>query len=158
MFKQNKIFNTLLSMLAGLTLLLSLFASASSVSALGATSTDIQLHFLRSADCTGEIVEISGTIHLVNQTQVDGSVIGHFNYQNVSGVGLTSGNTYQVSAVDHFRLSAPFPTDITSVQSFRLINRGSESNLLVTVFYHITGNANGEVTASIDNLDVQCTS
>jgi hypothetical protein len=115
------------------------------------------VHFLRSADCTGEVVEISGTIHMMNQTQTDGSVIGHFNYQNVSGVGLTSGNTYQVSAVDTFRLSAPFPTDISSLQSFRLISRGSESNLLVTVLYHITVNANGEVIASIDDLNMQCT-
>ncbi len=147
----------LISTLAGLTLLLTLCLSAGAAAALGATSTDMPVHFLRSADCTGEVVEISGTIHLVNQTQADGSVVGHFNYQNVSGVGLTSGNLYRVSAVDHFRLSSPFPTDVTSVQSFRLINHGAESNLLVTVLHHITVNANGEVTASIDDLTMQCT-
>jgi hypothetical protein len=104
-----------------------------------------------------EVVEISGTIHFVNETQADGSVIGHFNYQNVSAVGLTSGNMYQASAVDHFRLSAPFPSSISSVLNFQLISRGSSSNLLVTVLYHITVNANDGVTVSIDDLSMQCT-
>jgi hypothetical protein len=157
MFKTNKSFHSVIAVLAGLILISSLFLSASAAAALGATSTDMPLHFLRSADCTDEVVEISGTVHLVNQVQTDGSVIGHFNYQNVSGVGLTSGTTYQTSAVDHFRLSAPFPSSVSSMQSFRLIGRGFESNLLVTVLYHVTVNANGEVAASIDDLSMQCT-
>jgi len=156
MVKSNQSLRTWIAILAGLTLLSSLFFPVSVASALGATSTDLPLYFLRSADCTGEIVEITGTIHVVNQTQADGSVIGHFNYLNVSGVGLTSGNTYQTNAVDHFRLSAPFPSSINSVQSFLLISRGSSSNLLVTVLYHITVNANGEVATSIDDLTMQC--
>jgi hypothetical protein len=138
-------------------LLFSLCLSAGAASALGASSTDMPVHFLRSADCTGEVVEISGTVHMVNQSQADGSVIGHFNYQDVSGAGLTSGIVYRVTAVDHVRLRAPFPSSISSVQSFRLISQGAGSNLLVTVLYHITVNASGEVTASLDNLDMQCT-
>src|ERR671921_3051943 len=72
-----------------------------------ATSTTIPLDVIRSGDCTGEDVQLSGTIHLVSQTQRDGSVVGHFNYQNVSGVGLTSGTTYRSSAIDTFRLGTP---------------------------------------------------
>jgi hypothetical protein len=146
-----------ISILAGLTLTCSLFMSAGSAFALEATSTDMPLYFLRSADCTGEMVEISGTIHMVNQIQADGSAMGHFNYQNVRGLGLTSGNIYQTPAVDHIRLSAPFPTSITSVRSFLLISRGSSSNLLIHVAYHITINENGKTTAFIEDLDVQCT-
>ena len=157
MFKPNQLFHTFISTLAGLTLLFTLCLSAGAASALGATSTDMPVHFLRSADCTGEVVEISGTIHMLNQTQTDGSVIGHFNYQNVSGAGLTTGVVYRVTAVDDVRLRAPFPSSISSVQSFRLISRGAESNLLVTVLYHITVDANGEMTASIDDLNMQCT-
>jgi hypothetical protein len=142
------------TLLAVLTLIL---GTASAASALGATSTQLSLHFIRSGDCTAEDIEISGTIHVLNETQADGSLIGHFNYQNVSGVGLTSGNRYRVSALDHIRLAAPFPADITSISSFRLIGLGSDSNLLVHVMYHITVNANGEVTISIDDLTMQCT-
>ena len=157
MSKANKFLRFILSALSGLAFALSLFLPGSSAAALPATSDQLPLYFLRSADCTGEVVEISGTIHMVNQTQADGSMIGHFNYQNVQGLGLTSGKAYRVSAVDQVRLQAPFPTSIASVQSFHLISPGGDSNLLVQVLYHITVNANGEVTVAIDDLNTQCT-
>jgi hypothetical protein len=157
MIKPTRILSTWISILTGLTLTFSLFLTARSASALEATSTGMPLYFLRSADCTGEMVEISGTIHMVNQIQEDGSVMGHFNYLNVGGVGLTSGNTYQTNAADHIRLSAPFPSSINSVRSFLLISRGSSSNLLIHVAYHITIDENGKMTAFIEDLDMQCT-
>ena len=122
-----------------------------------ATSTTIPLEVIRSGDCTGEDVELSGTIHLVSQTQRDGSEVGHFNYQNVSGVGLTSGNTYRASTVDTFRLEAPFPSDIHSVRSLRLISPGPEDDLLVMFLFHITVDANGEITAEVEDVTIQCT-
>ena len=146
-----------LSILTVVTLILSFFLSASPVSALGATSSDLPLYFLRSGDCTGEMVEISGTIHMVNQIQADGSAMGHFNYQDVRGIGLSTGNLYQVAAVDHIRLSAPFPSSINSVRSILLISRGSSSNLLIHVAYHITMSQDGKMTAFIEDLDIRCT-
>ena len=157
MHRQNSLLSSLISMLAGLTLMFTIILPGSAAFALGATSTDMPLHFLRSADCTDEMVEIGGTIHMVNQIQADGSVMGHFNYLNVSGIGLTSGNIYQTNAVDHIRLSAPFPSSINSVRSFLLISRGSSSNLLIQVAYHITINEQGKMTAFIEDLDIQCT-
>jgi len=157
MFKQNKIPHTWISMLGSLILMFAFVHPVSAAMGTGATSLQMPLFFLRSADCTDEVVEIRGTIHLVNQTQTDGTVIGHFNYQNVSAVGLTSGNIYRVSSVDQSSLASPFPSDITSVQSFHLISLGSSSNLLVHVLFHITVNAEGDVTASISDLDMQCT-
>lgn len=146
---------SLFPLLAGLTLLASLLLPVRSALALGATSTELPLYFLRSADCTGEVVEVSGTLHLVSQTQMDGSVIGHFNYADVTGVGLSSGSQYRANSVDHVRLSAA--SDVHSIRSFRLINLGAGSNLLVSVTYHITVNATGELTVSIDDLRTQCT-
>lgn len=146
----------LLSMLGGLTL--AWFSFVNPVSVLGvASSNTLPLHAIRSADCTGELVELSGTVHLVSQTQPDGSLVGHFNYQGVTGVGLMSGITYQATAVDHFYLSAPFPSSINSMRNFHLISQGGDSNLLVTILYHITVNAKDEVTVSIDSLEMQCT-
>jgi len=121
-----------------------------------ATSTTIPLDAIRSGDCTGEDVELSGTIHLVSQLQSDGSEVGHFNYQGVSGVGLTSGITYRASSVDNFRLAAPFPSDIISVRSLRLISPGPEDNLLVRFLFHITVNANGETTAEVEDVNIKC--
>lgn len=155
-----RIFHCFVTLLTVLILMLGIAPSASAqepAADQGATSTEMPLYFLRSADCTDEVVEISGTVHTVNQTQADGSVIGHFNYQHVSGLGLTSGDTYQATAVDHVLLRAPLPSSITSVQSFLLISRGSSSNLVIHVIYHITVNENGEMTAFIEDLDMQCT-
>jgi hypothetical protein len=121
-----------------------------------ATSTTIPLDAIRSGDCTGEDVELSGTIHLVSQLQSDGSEVGHFNFQGVSAVGLTSGTTYRASSVDNFHLAAPFPSDITSVRSLRLISRGPEDNLLVRFLFHITVNAKGEITAEVEDVSIKC--
>jgi hypothetical protein len=125
-------------------------------SATEANSRTMPLHFIRSNECTGEDVEISGTIHLVSKTQGDGGIVGHFNYQHVRGVGLTSGTEYRVSAVDLVHLSPPFPSSVHSVRSFRMIAPGSDANLLVDALMHITVNANGEVRASIDELSSRC--
>jgi hypothetical protein len=124
-----------------------------------ATSTKVPLEAIVFNNCTGdtgEEVKLSGTIHLVSQTQRDGSEVGHFNWQNVSGVGLTSGTTYRASTVDNFRLKAPFPSDIHSVRSLHLIGQGTEDNLLIKFLFHITVDANGEIRASIDDVSVKC--
>jgi hypothetical protein len=131
-------------------------ATSESAGATEATSSTLPLHFIRSNDCTGEQVELSGYIHLVSQLQPDGSVIGHFNYQQVTGVGLTSGIIYHASTVDQLRLAAPFPSSINSVRAFQLIGSGPNDNVLVRALFHITVNANGEITASIDELTTHC--
>ena len=121
-----------------------------------ATSTTIPLQAIRSNECNGEQVELSGVIHLVSQTQPDGSVLGHFNYQHVTGIGLSSGIQYRASAVDQVRLEAPFPSSIQSVRHFRLLAQGTGDNVLVDAIFHITVNANGEVTAEIEELTTRC--
>ena len=140
--------------------------SGLAVSSLGFTNpaplstTDVSrtmpIHAFRSADCTGEIVEISGIIHMISKTQADGSVIGHFNYQGVTARGMTSGIEYRVAAVDHFHLKTSVASSVNSVRNFFLISPGAEDNLLVTTVYHITMNANGEIMSEINSLDMKC--
>lgn len=125
-------------------------------SAAAASSRTLPLHFIRSNECTGEDVEITGTIHFVSHTQPNGGIVGHFNYQHVTGIGLASGTEYRVSAVDHVHLSPPFPSSVHSVRSFRMIAPGPASDLLVNVLMHITVTANGDVTASVDRLSSRC--
>jgi hypothetical protein len=129
----------------------SLTASASA-----ATSSTLALHFIRSNECTGEDVEITGVIHLVSQTQPDGSVVGHFNYQDVTGTGLTSGTQYRVTATDQVHLSAPFPSSTHSVRVFRMIAPGPGNDLLVDALTLITVTANGDFSVSIDQLTTEC--
>lgn len=122
----------------------------------GATSTAIQLHAIRSNECNGEQVELSGVIHLVSQVMPGGSVVGHFNYQGVTGIGLSTGIQYRAATVDQVRLEAPFPSSIQSVRRFRLIAQGAEDDVLVDAIFHITVNGNGEVTAEIQELTTRC--
>jgi hypothetical protein len=144
-----------------MTILMGLFLvgmdiAAATPSAQAATSTILPLHAIRSNDCTGEQIEIMGTIHLVYNEQPGGGQIGHFNYQNTSGIGLTSGDIFRVTSTDLVHLSAPFPSDITAVSTFHLISQGQGDNLLVHVLYHITVNAQGDITTEVMDLTTQC--
>ena len=137
----------------------SLFGLAAAINvppALAATSTIIPLHSLRSQDCTGETVELVGNLHLVSQVQPDGSIVGHFNYQGVTATGETSGIVYRATSVDNIVLRAPVPSDVTSVGNLHLLGPGPDNNLLVRTLYHLTINANGELTASIDEISSVC--
>ena len=150
MFQTRKIFH-----LFGIALVfISFMAVVSNVMA--ATSGSIELNAIRSDDCSGEPVQLSGLIHFVSQTQRNGDVVGHFNYQAVTGLGLISGTRYHVSTIDQFRLAAPFPSSIYSVRSFRLISEGGDDNLLVRALFLITVNANGEIAMTIDELTTSC--
>ena len=131
-------------------------AASFAAPAVAANSHTLPLHFIRSNECTGEDVEITGTIHLVSHTQPDGGIIGHFNYQDVTGTGLTSGTRYRVSATDQVHLSAPFPSSTHSVRSFRLIAPGPNDDVLVHALTVITVTANGDVSASIVELTTRC--
>jgi hypothetical protein len=113
-----------------------------------------------------ELVQISGNVHLVGRLVEDetGAVVkfvGHVNYQDAKGVGLTTGNdyvfTYAHNQILNGRLdgtgSFTFPT------TSNLIAQGSSESahhLLVHALVHVTINANGEVTAFIDNFSVEC--
>lgn len=122
----------------------------------GATSTAMPLYAIRSNECNGEQVELRGVIHLLSQSLQDGSVLGHFNYQGVTGIGLSTGIQYRAAAVDQVRLEAPFPSSIQSVRHFRLIAQGAGDDVLVDAIFHVTVNDNGEVTAEIEELTTRC--
>jgi hypothetical protein len=157
-FNFNNILQFVIWTFSGLVMTLTFFPRASAASDLQATSRRETIVFETSAECnTGEGVLISGTIHLVSQTQADGSMVSHINYENMTGVGLTSGTIYRFSGVDNVRLRAPFPSSINSVRNFHLISPGSDSNLLLTVLFHVTVNANGEVTVTIRDTRSRCT-
>jgi hypothetical protein len=123
---------------------------------LRATSRFLEIRVLRSADCTDEIVEITGTVHMLFHEQADGSWIGHSNYQGVSAVGLTTGTGYRVTGTDHYRLQAPFPSSIHQQGSLRLIAEGRNSNLLVHTSFHVTLTADGGIAAAFDWLNMEC--
>jgi hypothetical protein len=111
----------------------------------------------------GEVVWLSGTLHLLSHATDDGSggfhVSIHSQPQGVSGVGLDTGDKYQGTGVTREDRNAkpPFPSESTYVNNFRIIGQGPGNNLLIHENVHMTVSANGEVTAEVDNFKAECT-
>jgi len=118
----------------------------------------LPLSSIRSQDCTGELVQFGGELHLVALLENAGTVAGHLNYQGVTATGLTSGTIYRATSVDNFRidLGGSSPQDVTSTRNIHLVGPGSGDNLLVQIVTHLTVNANGEVTASVEKALSVC--
>lgn len=120
-----------------------------------AASSSIPFNAVRYADCTQEMVTLSGNIHLLIHPQSNGNILVHFNYQGATGIGQTSGITYRASAVDQLLLGYSLNLNVT--RNFQLISQGVSSNLLITVVYRVTTSSTGEVTVHVDTLNMRCT-
>lgn len=113
-------------------------------------------------DGAGEDVTLEGPLHiLVTLTINDNHVSGveHFQPQNVKGVGQTTGDVYQATGVSREQFGGSFVNGVfeaTAINNFRIIGPGRGNNLLVHAVTHITVNANGDVTASVDIESTEC--
>jgi hypothetical protein len=110
-----------------------------------------------------EYIQISGTIHFLTHTTLDSQggahIVYHTNYAGVSGVGMTTGAKYQASGSSQYTYNArSLPYTTTGTSSFRLIGQGQNTNYLVHYTFHVTVNANGELTAIVSNFRMECKS
>jgi hypothetical protein len=113
--------------------------------------------------CAGEIVQLTGTLHLQNHLTLDDAGGAHFKThaqpQGISGDGLISGDKYQGTGVtqehDNFNAGG-LPIALTFVNNFRIIGQGSGNNLLIHTTAHLTVNENGVVTANVSNASAEC--
>lgn len=112
--------------------------------------------------CVPEDVLIQGNLHiLVTQTvNQNGSVHYKFHYQpqGVTGIGSVTGTVYHATGVTqgHTNINSGLPYVDTYVNNFRIIGQGPGANYLVHNVFHVTVNANGEVTAFVDITSVDC--
>jgi hypothetical protein len=114
----------------------------------------------------GEEIQISGNAHVVSRIVEDEpgefKLVGHVNFQNVEGVGLTTGNDYRFPYATnvHYDISLEGKGTVTDLLAVgHLISEGSTEsapNLLVHALFHATFNANGQITAWIDNFSAEC--
>lgn len=114
--------------------------------------------------CTGEDVALTGELSITAHTTIDGQGGIHSKFtlvpHNVRGTGLSSGITYKAvgGARSTFNADADFaPLAITSTSMFNLVSQGSSDNFQVRYTFHLTVNANGELTAVVDNFTLKCT-
>jgi hypothetical protein len=105
----------------------------------------------------GEVVDLSGMLHeLFHVVSTPGGRLQlklHDQPQGISGTGETSGEKYQATGVTQ-QLSNT--NTFTFVNNFRIIGQGPDNNFLVHELFHVTVNANGEITAFVDGTSVEC--
>jgi hypothetical protein len=111
--------------------------------------------------CEGQQVTLSGNIHIVTHvtTNPNGNlhIKEHSNYQNVSGVGQPTPFLYRGVSSNNtiFNNNAP-QSEFTVVDQVLLLSQGLSDNLQVHVTMHFTINANGETTAVVEEVRVEC--
>ena len=121
---------------------------------------DIVVFVPCAAGGAGEEVALSGTLHDLFHFTVDNRGGVHFKFldnpQGVTGVGLTTGAKYQATGVTQTGFNAKLGEQTTFVNNFRIIGQGPGNNFLVHENYHVTVNANGTLTAYVDNFRADC--
>ena len=118
--------------------------------------------FVPCANGAGESVDGTITLHTLITSTINGNnVSGKFHFQPQGGdlVGSVTGDTYQPTGVTqgHFKGSlqnGQFTE--TDINNFRIIGQGPGNNFLVHQVFHITFNANGDVTVVHDKVSVDC--
>jgi len=111
--------------------------------------------------CTGDTVHLTGPLHIlmtftINNNTVSGSEL--FQPEGVTGTDLTTGAQYQGTGETRDDFSASLingQAQTTFVNNFKIIGHDSAS-YLVHENAHLTINANGTVTANVDNLSISC--
>jgi hypothetical protein len=136
-----------------------------SVASASATAVTQQIPFdfvLAPEEACGEAIHLNGTLLAeFSSTESSGGNIEvgfHFNPQGITGVGLTSGATYHATGVTLGTTTTRANGGIsdTFVNSFKIIGEGSAPNFLETDVIHLTVNANGVVTATVEQSMIRC--
>jgi hypothetical protein len=104
-------------------------------------------------NCTGELVEFSGTGHFRINGVVNNNVATfslHYNAANIKGVGLSSGTKYVTTDYFNYTNNVSFLNDQIVYQqrgTMKFIATGNQlNNFVVENDWHLTINANGQVT------------
>lgn len=117
---------------------------------------------VRPNPCTpGDVVNVSGTMHIVYYVRDDGQGGFHLDQlvdEKGNGVSLTTGENYRLADnYDHsFYARPPFPSNDTQTHSVELVSQGGSPNLIMGYALHTTVNAGGVPTASVDNVRLDC--
>jgi hypothetical protein len=108
----------------------------------------------------GDFVVLTGSLHVLLQGTLDGSgglhLKTHFQPQGVSGYSTTTGAKYQATGETQDHLNLKVGTQYTYVNNFKIIGQGQASDYRVHENLHITYNANGTLTADVDNFKITC--
>jgi hypothetical protein len=126
----------------------------------GAATTTERVPIDIIAQGCGEQIHLTGTILSTFTFTPNGSggflVAFDANPQGVTGVGLTSGATYHGTGVTRETTTVNGASTDTFVNSFKLIGTGQTPNFLETDIFHVTIDANGNVTSVVAFSTIKC--
>ncbi len=106
--------------------------------------------------CDGEVVRVTGSVHHIER-RVSGHYTDQFNYQGVSGVGVTSGTRYRVQDKLQISIQSSPPQRAYTVHRYlRMVAQGSNKAFTLRFANHFTTNANGERTAYFSDYTIEC--
>lgn len=158
--------------LVGVVALMLLLLTPAFAAAAATTSTTVvraPFSFVAGNTACTETIAFSGFLQQVIHATVvfnNDEEITHISFVTRSasggleGVGLETGHRYVGVLVGGGQLTQDAtdaaPTETTSTSTFNLISTGGEPNALMHLTGHGTVNANGELTAEVANLRVEC--
>jgi hypothetical protein len=109
----------------------------------------------------GDIVNLSGDIHMVITTTADSS--GGYHVTNslnskLSGASILTGLKYTNSTTkeEEWYAAPPFPATHTHTYEFELVSQTGFDNYVLHMTMHETVDANGVPTATVDNFSMDC--
>lgn len=136
-------------------------------SAAGAATTNVKIpaeDFPAADLCNGDQLQLQGTLHLVLQGEfVEDAprqhVVAHLNSQKLTGVGLLTGELYNVNLVTNNITNSQIDgANVTTIETIQnVVSLGSAENFQIQTVLHVTINANGETTSEFQNFHVRCT-
>lgn len=106
----------------------------------------------------GEYVRITGPLHIVFQTTLDGKggyqTKYDFQTKGVTGTGLSTGGAYRATGSAQGNFQGRVGTSTSFEDSFRMTGKGGNFVLRVNASVNVT--PQGHVIVTVDNLSVSC--
>jgi hypothetical protein len=125
------------------------------------TSTTTPLDTNIGSSCVGELIHVTGQLHVVMRTTTTPSGFTarefHINLHG-SGEGFETGNQYEFMQTTNLVFNRPddTPLEFTLAETVHIVSHGSNNDFRVRTLIHVAINANGEVSAQINEFDRVC--
>ena len=145
-----------------LVLLITIAALAMPLAAQASATTEKVPFDANVTACNGDVIHITGTLLSIfteTTTPSGGFIVSsHFQPQGIMGVDLTTGTRYVATGLtrDILVTSPSGGSTETFVNRFHIQATSGAESFIVSEVFHITVNANGDVTAFVDNFSSTC--
>jgi hypothetical protein len=114
-----------------------------------------------AAGGAGEDIVLTGTLHIVffevHSSSGNAVYKSMVNLQGLSGYGVDTGDVYRGTGMSQGISTVKDINDVyTSINNMNFVGPGPGSNFVLHATFHLTFNANGELTAEVDNYSSEC--